>query len=142
MAPLSKAPRGDSPISKSHTKIPAVIASRHFAAKQSRNPSEATDPTRVAKQPAIYIVASQRNGTLYVGVTSDLPKRAYQHRTGTHRGFAASHGCRLLVYFELHADMPTAIAREKQLKGGSRAKKLSLIESANPTWRDLYPEIL
>jgi len=113
-----------------------------LAAKQSRKaPSERTD-AHLAKQPAIYILASQRNGTLYVGVTSDLIKRAYQHRTAAQPGFTSRYHCRLLVYFELHADMPTAIAREKQLKGGSRAKKLALIESANPTWRDLYPEIL
>jgi predicted GIY-YIG superfamily endonuclease len=96
----------------------------------------------LAAQPAIYIVASQRNGTLHTGVTSDLPKRAYQHRVGTHPGFATRYRCRMLVYIELHPDMPTAIAREKQIKGGSRAKKLALIESKNPTWRDLYPEIL
>jgi predicted GIY-YIG superfamily endonuclease len=96
----------------------------------------------LAQQPAIYIVTSQRNGTLYVGVTSNLPKRIYEHRTATRPGFAARYRCRILVYFELQADMRTAIAREKQLKGGSRARKLALIESKNPTWRDLYPEIL
>jgi predicted GIY-YIG superfamily endonuclease len=97
---------------------------------------------RPPKQPAIYIVASQRNGTIYVGVTSDLVKRAYQHRTGAIPGFTTRYGCRLLVYFEMHADMATAIAREKQIKAGSRAKKLALIERDNPTWRDLFPGIL
>lgn len=97
---------------------------------------------RQPKQPAIYIVASQRNGTLHVGVTSDLPKRVFQHRNKIVPGFTARYGCTRLVYFELHADMTAAITREKQIKGGSRAKKLALIEAENPTWRDLYEEIL
>ncbi len=92
--------------------------------------------------PAIYIMASRRNGTLYVGVTSNLLKRAAQHRTGAIPGFTARYGCKLLVHFELYEDMPTAIAREKQLKAGSRAKKLALIETANPTWRDLFEDIV
>jgi putative endonuclease len=96
----------------------------------------------VTKQPAVYIVASDRNGTLYVGVTSDLVKRIYQHRTAALPGFASQYGCKLLVYYELHADMTAAITREKRIKGGSRARKLALIEANNPTWRDLYDEIL
>jgi predicted GIY-YIG superfamily endonuclease len=96
----------------------------------------------LTKQPATYIVASQRNGTLYIGVISDLAKRAYEHHNATRPGFASHYNCRTLVYFEFHPDMPSAIAREKQLKGISRAKKLALIEAENPTWRDLYPEIL
>jgi predicted GIY-YIG superfamily endonuclease len=95
-----------------------------------------------AKQPAIYIMASRRNGTLYLGVTSDLARRVWQHRTGTLPGFTSRYGCNSLVFFELHATMAEAIAREKQLKGGSRAKKRVLIETFNPTWRDLYEEIL
>ncbi|MGI4765380.1 MAG: GIY-YIG nuclease family protein, partial [Janthinobacterium lividum] len=87
---------------------------------------------------AVYIMASARNGTLYTGVTSNLPRRAYDHRTAAHPGFTERYGCRLLVFYEWHADMPTAIAREKQIKGGSRKKKLALIEGLNPNWRDLY----
>lgn len=87
-------------------------------------------------------MASRRNGTLYVGVTSDLVQRASQHRLATGEGFAARHGCTLLAFYELHADMTAAITREKQLKSGSRARKLALIEVSNPTWRDLYAEIL
>jgi putative endonuclease len=96
----------------------------------------------VTKQPAVYIVASERNGTLYVGVTSDLVKRIYQHRNGTLPGFSSKYGCKSLVYYELHEDMAAAITREKRIKGGSRARKLALIEESNPTWPDLYDEIL
>jgi putative endonuclease len=94
------------------------------------------------KQPAVYILASQRNGTLYVGVTSNLLKRIYEHRNKIAPGFTARYGCTMLVYFELQTEMTTAIAREKQIKSGSRAKKLALIEAANPMWRDLYDDIL
>ena len=92
-------------------------------------------------QPAVYIVASARNGTIYVGVTSDLVQRIWQHREGAVDGFTKRYGCRLLVWYELHATMEYAIMREKQLKGGSRKRKLALIEQANPQWRDLYAEI-
>jgi putative endonuclease len=94
------------------------------------------------KRPAVYIMANKRNGTLYVGVTSDLVTRAAQHRTSALPGFTAQYGCKLLVYFEMHDDMTTAILREKQLKAGSRAKKLALIEGENPIWRDLFEGIV
>ena len=94
------------------------------------------------KQPAIYLMASRLNGTLYLGVTSNLVQRVWQHRTGAVPGFASRYGCSLLVYFEIHSDMTAAIAREKQLKGGSRAQKRRLIEAGNPEWRDLYEDIL
>ena len=87
-------------------------------------------------------MASQRNGTLYVGVTSDLVQRVSQHKTASSDSFTSRYGCKLLVFYELHSDMPAAITREKQIKAGSRTKKLALIETANPQWRDLYPEIL
>ncbi|HKX80237.1 MAG TPA: GIY-YIG nuclease family protein [Novosphingobium sp.] len=93
-------------------------------------------------QPAVYIVANRRNGTIYVGVTSDLIQRAWQHREGTIEGFTKQYGCKLLVWYELHATMEYAITREKQIKGGSRRRKLALIESANPQWRDLYPDVV
>jgi predicted GIY-YIG superfamily endonuclease len=92
--------------------------------------------------PSVYIVASRRNGTLYVGVTSDLVRRAAQHREGSVSGFASRYGCRHLVHFELYDDMTTAILREKQLKGGSRAAKLALIGRTNPGWRDLFDDIV
>lgn len=94
------------------------------------------------KQPAIYIMASKRNGTLYVGVTSDLIKRVYQHKNSSSPGFSDRYDCNLLVYYEIHEEMLNAIAREKQIKGGSRKKKLALIEAMNPKWLDLYAGIL
>jgi len=94
------------------------------------------------KQPAVYITASKRNGTLYTGVTSDLVTRIAQHCAGTIPGFATRYGCTLFIFYELADDMPSAIAREKQIKGGSRAKKLALIEAKNPQWHDLYDTIL
>jgi putative endonuclease len=93
------------------------------------------------RQPAVYIMASQRNGTLYVGVTSNLPQRVWQHRTGIIGGFTKRYGCKLLVWCELHSSMLEAIAREKQIKSGSRKKKLVLIETMNPCWRDLFDEL-
>ena len=93
------------------------------------------------KQPAVYIMASRRNGTVYTGVTSDLPKRVWQHKNGT-TGFTARYGCKLLVWYELHGEMVPAIEREKQLKGGSRRRKLALIEAMNPEWKDLYETVI
>jgi putative endonuclease len=93
------------------------------------------------KQPAVYIMANRRNGTIYAGVTSDLPRRAYEHRDGTIPGFSRQYGCTLLVWYELHSTMYDAITREKQIKGGSRKKKLELIEDMNPDWRDLYDDL-
>ena len=93
-------------------------------------------------QPAIYILASQARGTLYVGVTSDLVQRVWQHKNHLTPGFTQQYGVHTLVYFELHATMVDAITREKQLKAGSRAKKVSLIEAMNPHWADLYPGLL
>ncbi|MGJ4997494.1 GIY-YIG nuclease family protein [Bradyrhizobium sp. HKCCYLS3077] len=94
------------------------------------------------KQPYVYIMASRRNGTLYVGVTSDLPNRAYQHREGLVPGFTKTHGCKLLVWYEPHETMIAAIEREKQIKSGSRRKKLALIEALNPQWNDLYDTVI
>jgi putative endonuclease len=90
------------------------------------------------KQPCVYIVASRRHGTLYTGVTASLPKRAYEHREGLVKGFSAKYGCKVLVWYELHETMIDAITQEKQIKAGSRAKKLALIEALNPDWKDLY----
>jgi putative endonuclease len=92
-------------------------------------------------QPTVYIMASSRNGTIYVGVTSNLPKRAWEHRDGAVEGFTKRYGCKLLVWYEVHATMTHAIAREKQIKGGSRKRKLVLIEAANPMWLDLFEDI-
>ena len=91
-------------------------------------------------QPCVYIMANKRNGTIYVGVTSGLIQRVWQHREGV-GGFTTRHGCKALVWYEQHATMEYAILREKQLKAGSRAKKVALIEGENPLWRDLWPQI-
>ncbi|QDP02000.1 GIY-YIG nuclease family protein [Thalassotalea sp. PS06] len=94
------------------------------------------------KQPAIYIVTNKENTVVYIGVTSNLPQRIYQHREKLVAGFASKYSLSKLVYFELFDDMVNAISREKQLKKWSRAWKDELIGSSNPDWRDLYPEIL
>jgi putative endonuclease len=93
------------------------------------------------RQPAIYIVANHRNGTVYVGVTSNLSDRVHQHREGLTQGFASRYGCKTLVYYEFLEDMNSAIAREKQLEAGSRKTKLTLIETKNPEWKDLYADL-
>ena len=92
-------------------------------------------------QPAVYIMANKRNGTLYTGVTSNLVRRVQQHKEDLVRGFTSRYGCKRLVYFEVYDEMMDAIAREKQIKAGSRKKKLALIEGLNPGWRDLYEEL-
>ena len=86
-------------------------------------------------------MANRRNGTLYTGVTANLVQRVIQHKECLLGGFTRKYGCKMLVYFEVYDDMPTAIAREKQIKAGSRKKKLVLIEGMNPNWEDLYEEI-
>jgi putative endonuclease len=96
----------------------------------------------VKKQPAVYMLASRRNGTLYTGVTSDLVKRIWEHKNNFIEGFTQRYGVHLLVWYELHASMEAAIQREKRLKGWKRAWKLELIESTNPGWQDLYPTIV
>ena len=89
---------------------------------------------------AVYIMASRRNGTLYLGVTSNLPRRVYEHREELIDGFSRKHGCKLLVWFEQHEEVGRAIDREKELKKWRRAWKLELIEKINPQWRDLYDD--
>ncbi|MBV8698318.1 MAG: GIY-YIG nuclease family protein [Bradyrhizobium sp.] len=94
------------------------------------------------KQPCVYIMASRRNGTLYTGLTSDLPKRAYEHREGLVPGFTTKYGCKILVWYEVHETMIAAITRERQIKAGNRKKKLALIEGLNPEWKDLYETLM
>jgi putative endonuclease len=89
----------------------------------------------------VYILASQRNGTLYVGVTNDLARRVWQHRSGQGSQFAAKYKVTRLVWCESHPHAVEAIAREKQIKKWERRWKLELIEKSNPTWRDLYDEL-
>ncbi|QWG21193.1 GIY-YIG nuclease family protein [Bradyrhizobium sediminis] len=90
------------------------------------------------KQPCVYIMANKRRGTLYTGVTANLPRRAFEHRESLVKGFTKKYGCKILVWYEVHHSMIAAITREKQIKAGSRAKKLALIEALNPEWKDLF----
>jgi len=94
------------------------------------------------KSPAVYILANKRNGTLYIGVTSSLAKRVWQHKQNSVEGFSQKHQTHMLVYFEAHEEMSAAITREKQLKKWNREWKLKLIEKKNPEWLDLYSSIL
>jgi putative endonuclease len=94
------------------------------------------------KHPCVYILSSKRNGTLYVGVTSNLVQRVWQHKEGLADGFTKEHGVKLLVWYERHDTMETAISREKALKEWRREWKCELIEKTNPYWRDLYGSVL
>jgi putative endonuclease len=94
------------------------------------------------KQPAVYILASERNGTLYVGVTSNLVARTWQHRNHVVEGFTRRYDVTLLVWYELHETMESAILREKQVKKWNRAWKLRLIQESNPRWLDLWDSIV
>ena len=89
------------------------------------------------KQPCVYIVTNCPHGVLYIGVTSDLTKRVWQHRSGDVAGFTKRYNCQRLVWFELFGEMESAIAREKQLKNWRRDWKLNLVKESNPDWRDL-----
>jgi len=91
-------------------------------------------------QFAVYIMASGRNGTLYIGVTNDLIRRAYEHREGLIEGFTKRYGVKMLVHYELFDSVSIAIQRETSLKRWSRKWKLELIEKENPQWRDLYED--
>ena len=93
------------------------------------------------RQPCVYILASGRNGTLYVGVTSDLIRRVWEHRNDVVKGFTRKYHVHPLVWYEVHETMVSAIEREKSIKTWRRAWKLGLIEEMNPQWRDLYAEL-
>ena len=93
------------------------------------------------KQFAVYILASARNGTLYIGVTSNLPKRVWEHREAVVDGFSKEYGVKTLVWYELHDSAESAITREKRIKKWNRLWKLKLIEEKNPDWKDLFGEI-
>jgi putative endonuclease len=94
------------------------------------------------KQYYVYILASKKNGTLYIGVTSDLVKRIYEHKQNLVDGFTKEHDVHLLVYYEAHQDVEEAILREKQMKKWNRKWKMRLIEEKNPEWKDLNDEII
>ena len=93
------------------------------------------------KAPCVYILASRRNGTLYVGVTSNLLRRIWEHKADSIDGFTSRYGVHTLVWYEVHETMSSAISREKNIKRWNRRWKLELIERLNPDWRDLYGEI-
>ncbi len=93
------------------------------------------------KQPCVYILASDKNGTLYVGVTSDLIKRVWEHKNDLAPGFTKRYRVHDLVWYELHGSMESAISREKTIKEWKRQWKLDLIEHGNPEWKDLYPDL-
>jgi putative endonuclease len=101
--------------------------------------SIATHSARMAGY--VYIITNHKRGTLYIGVTSNLERRIWEHREGINKGFAAKYGCRQLVWYEEHDGIGTAIQREKSLKRWYRNWKIELIEGFNPDWRDLYPEL-
>ena len=94
------------------------------------------------KKPAVYIVANKRNGTLYIGVTSDLVKRIWEHKNNVVEGFTKRYKVHRLVWFELHETMESAITREKRLKNWKRKWKMELIEGINPDWEDLYHRVV
>ena len=94
------------------------------------------------KQPCVYIMASKHNGTLYIGTTSNLVQRVWQHMNDIAAGFTKRYRVHTLVWYESHATMLSAITREKQLKEWNRAWKLDLIERSNPSWRDLYEDVV
>ena len=93
------------------------------------------------RRPCVYLLASRRNGTLYAGVTSNLLARIWQHRNEVVEGFTQHHHVHILVWYELHESMESAIVREKAIKAWKRTWKIELIEKSNPYWRDLYADI-
>jgi len=116
----------------------AKIDFRHSG--ESRNPEKTS--TKVNKQPAVYILASKRNGTLYIGATSDVVKRIWEHKNNLVKGFTARYSVHQLVWYEIHESMESAIQREKRLKEWKRDWKMELIEKTNPDWQDLYYTIV
>jgi len=92
--------------------------------------------------PCVYILASKRNGTLYVGVTNDVVRRVWEHKNNVVEGFTKKYGVHILVYYERHETMPDAIQREKRMKRWNRVWKIDLIQKSNPDWLDLYPALL
>lgn len=94
------------------------------------------------RAPAVYIMTNKKNGILYVGVTSDLVRRVYAHKYATIEGFHRNDTCSMLVFYEIHSSMESALVRERMLKTVSRQKKVYLIEAKNPLWKDLYHDII
>jgi putative endonuclease len=97
--------------------------------------------TKMSVQYYVYIMTNKKNAVLYTGITNDLKRRAYQHKEKIIAGFTKRYNINKLVYFEVFEDVRTAIAREKQIKGGSRLKKIRLVNSLNPAWDDIYDQL-
>jgi len=93
------------------------------------------------RQPCVYLLASKRNGTLYTGVTSNLQKRVWEHKSDLVAGFSSKYGVHTLVWYEVHSTMESAIQREKAIKNWKRVWKIKMLEEMNPGWRDLYPDL-
>ncbi len=106
-----------------------------------RHSRESGNPEVRIRIPCVYILASKRNGTLYIGVTSNLAERVWQHKNNLAEGFTKRYGIHQLVWYEVHETMESAIRKEKALKKWNRAWKIELIEKNNPTWMDMYDEI-
>jgi putative endonuclease len=106
------------------------------------SPRRRPGPSLIVVMYYVYIVASKRNGTLYVGVTDDLVRRVWQHKEGLIKGFTSRYRCKLLVWFDSTDDVASAIQREKQIKEWKRRWKLRIIEETNPDWDDLYDSIV
>ncbi|MGB9107423.1 MAG: GIY-YIG nuclease family protein [Telluria sp.] len=114
---------------------------RRIIDNHQRPMDPACDDVEMDKSSYVYILASEPYGVLYIGVTSNLIKRVWEHREGVVDGFSKQHGVKLLVWFEVHAEILEAIRREKQIKKWNRDWKVNLIQGVNPDWRDLYDEI-
>ena len=119
--------------------VPAEAGTQRTQPTPKRMTSQRNTAERI---PCVYILASKRNGTLYIGVTSDLVQRVWQHRNDFVEGFTKRYGVHTLVWYEVHPKMESAITREKQLKWWHRKWKLRLIEESNPGWEDLYEQIV
>ena len=111
----------------------------HDHSTHPRRSGAGRNPERL---PSVYLLASRRNGTLYVGVTSNLIQRVWQHKSDLAGGFTQRYGVHDLVWYEVHDTMESAISREKAIKGWKRAWKIALIEKSNSQWRDLYDELM
>lgn len=94
------------------------------------------------RQPCVYLLASKRNGTLYTGVTSNLLKRVWEHKNNVVEGFTKKYNVHILVWYEVHEAMESAIQREKAIKNWKRSRKIKVIEATNPNWGDLYPGLI
>jgi putative endonuclease len=119
-----------------------VSADNYFAVIPAHAGIQSGKESTMERQPSVYIMASKRNGTLYIGVTSNLIKRIWEHKRNVVEGFTKKYGVHTLVWYEVHETMDSAIQREKALKKWRRKLKLDLIESFNPDWQDLYKSII